>query len=132
MLGAILPKEDGGSWFIKDEYLDSFRDSIVALCMMGRAERFLSMAGCGSLSVPLLSPWTKTTQTATQLSATELKNRACEAAAKACAAFPLSIYFFDFGCVLQQVGKSKEARLLFAEFLRRHGTEKLDPSCRGP
>jgi len=126
MLRAILPKKnDSGSWFIKEGLLGSFKDSIVALCMMGRAERFLDLAGCGSLSVPLLSPWIREDEDY-RLSQAEYKNKACEAAAKACAVFPLSIYFFDFACVLQQVGKPEEARLLFAEFLRRHGTEQLD------
>jgi hypothetical protein len=52
---------------------------------------------------------------------------ACQAAAKACGVFPLSIYFYDFGCVLRQVGKPEEARQMLGEFLRRLWTEVRDP-----
>lgn len=127
VLRAMLPEKDGGHWCIKEELLDSFRASTVALCMMGRAERFLRAAGCGSLSVPLVSPWITTTHTAGQVSQTDFKNEACKAAAKACAVFPVSIYFYDCGCVLQQTGRSDEAKEMFREFLRRVGTEALDP-----
>ena len=93
MLRAILPKKnDSGSWFIKEGLLGSFKDSIVALCMMGRAERFLDLAGCGSLSVPLLSPWIREDEDY-RLSQAEYKNKACEAAAKHA---PFSRYLSTF------------------------------------
>lgn len=44
---------EGGYYAIREELAESFKRSIIALCMMGRAERFLIMAGCGSLSYPL-------------------------------------------------------------------------------
>src|ERR1035437_1170092 len=113
-----LTKVEGGYYGMRKELIDSFKRSIVALCMMGRAERFLIMAGCGSLSVSL---------SAGEGYRPEYGEKACQAAAKACGVFPLSIYFFDFGCVLQQVGKSEEAIQMFREFLRRLETEVLDP-----
>ena len=73
--------------------------------MMGRADRFRILSG----------------------SQQQYKEEACQAAAKACSIFPLSIYFYDFGRILQEVGKPKEARLLFTEFLKRIGSETLDP-----
>jgi hypothetical protein len=103
-----LGHAEGGRYAIRGNLADSFRRSIIALCMMGRAERFLALSG----------------------SQPECKDEACQAAAKACAVFPLSIYFYDFGCILQRVGKPVEARLMFTEFLRRHGTEELDPIMR--
>ena len=113
-----LMQAEGGHYFMKEELMDSFKRSIIALCMMGRAERFLIEAGCGSLRVPL---------SAGQRYRPECAEKACQAAAKACGIFPLSVYFYDFGCVLQQIGRSGEARQMFTEFLRRVGTETLDP-----
>jgi len=100
-----LTQAEGGVVHIREELADSFHRSIIALCMMGRAERFLILSN----------------------SKPEYGERACQAAAKASAVFPLSIYFYDFACTLQKVGKSEEARLMFTEFLRRLGTEALDP-----
>ena len=117
MLRSLIEVEGGQSW-MKEELIDSFKRSVVALCMMGRAERFLIMAGCGSLSMPM---------SFRHPPKPEYAEKACEAAAKACGVFPLSIYFYDFGRVLRQVGKSEDARLAFREFLRRVETETLDP-----
>jgi hypothetical protein len=99
-----LTKAEGGEYVMREDLIPSFKRSIIALCMMGRAERFLILAN----------------------SQPEYKEEACRAAAKACAVFPLSIYFYDFGCVLDEVGKTSEAKQMFAEFLRRCGTETLD------
>jgi hypothetical protein len=117
MLHSLL-EVDGGDYVMKEELIDSFKRSVVALCMMGRAERFLIMAGCGSLNFPL---------SLGRSFRPEYIEKACEAAAKACGTFPVSIYFYDFACVLRQTGKLGEAKQMFAEFLRRHGTESLDP-----
>jgi hypothetical protein len=108
----------GGYYAIREELLDPFKRSIVALCMMGRAERFLMLAGCGLLG-SRLSPEDPADP--------EYAEKACQAAAKACGVFPLSMYFYDYGCILQQVGKTAEAKQMFAEFLRRVGSETLDP-----
>jgi len=96
---------EGKQCVIREDLADSFQRSIVAQCMISRAERFLILAN----------------------SQPEYRDQACQAAAKACAAFPLSIYFYDFGCILEQVGKSREAKQMFTEFLRRLRTETLDP-----
>ncbi len=103
---------------MREELVDSFKRSIVALCMMGRAERFLLLAGCGLLGFRRAPEGPIDPQSV---------EKACQAAAKACGVFPLSIYFYDFGCVLQRVGKEAEAKQMFAEFLRRVGNETLDP-----
>ena len=116
-----LTRTNGGSYAVKDGLADSLKRSVIALCMMGRAERFLIEAGCGSLRVPL---------TAGQDHRPECAERACQAAAKACSIFPLSIYFYDFACVLRQAGKQDEAKRMFAEFLSRVETEALDPIMR--
>jgi hypothetical protein len=107
MLVSLLQAEDG-SYVMREELIDSFKRSIVALCMMGRAERFVILANSDQ----------------------QYRERACEAAAKACSAFPLSIYFYDFGCILKRPGKLGEAKKMFAEFLRRQATEALDPIMR--
>ena len=66
-----LTQAEGGEYVIRKDIADSFKRSIVALCMMGRAERFLIFSG----------------------SQPEYKEQACLAASKACGVFPLSIYF---------------------------------------
>src|SRR5437870_9946497 len=35
--------------------------------------------------------------------------------------------FYDFGCILQKIGKPDEAKQMFTVFLRRVATETLDP-----
>src|ERR1039458_5723403 len=72
-----LTKAEGGKYVMRKDLIPSFKSSIIALCMMGRAERFLILAN----------------------SQPAYKEEACRAAAKACGVFPLSIYFYDFGCV---------------------------------
>jgi len=49
----------------------------------------------------------------------EYQAKACEAAVKACAAYPLSAFLFDCATILRQFAKTSEARTLIAEFLRR-------------
>lgn len=104
MLQSLNLKTEEGEWVLRKDIADSFYRSIAANCLMGRADRFLIL--CDS------NP--------------EYKELACQAAAKACAIFPVSIYFYDFGRILEQVGKQDEAMLAFAEFLRRVGTAPID------
>jgi hypothetical protein len=118
MLRSVTQVEGGGYFATRKGLIDSFKRSVVALCMMGRAERFLILAGCGSLTLPM---------TAGSRYRSEYGEKACKAAAKACGVFPVSIYFYDFGCVLKQVGKPEEANQMFKEFLRRLETEVPDP-----
>ena len=92
-----LTQAEGGQYVMREDVADSFKRSIIAMCLMGRAERFLALS----------------------------KNEAaCQSAAKACAVFPVSIYFYDFGCILKGAGKGADARLMFQEFLRRHRNEQ--------
>jgi hypothetical protein len=49
---------------------------------------------------------------------------ACKVAMKAWVIYPLSVYVYDCACVLESAGNPAEAKLMFAEFLRRH---KLGP-----
>ncbi len=99
-----LTKAEGGEYVMREDLIASFKRSIIAVCMMGRAERFLILAN----------------------SQPQYREEACRAAAKACAVFPLSIYLYDFGCVLDKAGRPSEAKQMFTEFLRRRGTETLD------
>jgi hypothetical protein len=99
-----LTQTDSGEYFVQEDVADSFKRSVIAFCLMGRAERFLIHSN----------------------SQRSYGEEACRTAAKACAIFPLSIYFYDFGCVLQQVGKQDEAKEMFREFVRRYRTEHLD------
>lgn len=74
---------------------------------MGRAEHFLILSS----------------------SRPEYKEQACMAAAKACGDFPLSIYFYDFGCILQQVAKPDEAKQMLPSFCGARELKLLTPSC---
>jgi hypothetical protein len=105
MLRSLTRSDDGSVAMIKEELADSFQRSIIALCLVGRAERFAIL----SMSEPASA------------------EEACRAAAKACAVYPLSICFYDFACILQQVGRTAEAKTMFREFLRRYETESPDP-----
>jgi|ERR1700693_3078687 len=97
-----VTKVEGGSYCMKEDVADAFQRSMVAMCLMGRAERFLAR-------------WESDHDG-------ESREQACTTAAKACAIYPLSLNFFDFGCLLQGVGKNEEAKIVFTEFLRRQGT----------
>jgi hypothetical protein len=94
-----LTQAEGGEYVIREDLADSFKRSIIAMCLMSRADRFIA------------------------LSQTEA---ACQSAAKACAVFPVSICFYDFGCILMKAGKAGDARQMFQEFLRRYRIEKPD------
>lgn len=88
-----------GTWVMKEELIEPFKRSLVALCMMGRAEKFAILAE----SMP-----------------SEYGAKAREAATKACSIYALSAYFYDFACILERLGDDEGARVMFAEFLRRH------------
>jgi hypothetical protein len=102
---AMTQAPEGHYGAIREDLLDSFQRWVVGDCLMGRAERFLIL--CNSQP--------------------EYKEQACQAAAKACAVFPVFIYWYDFACVLKQVGKRADAKQMFREFLRRHELETADP-----
>jgi hypothetical protein len=101
---SLTQSEDDGYYVIRKDLEDSFKRSIVALCLMTRAERFAVM------------------------SRPESAEEACMAAAKACAVYPLSIYFYDFACLLEGLQRQGEAKAMFEVFLRRRELERsLDP-----
>lgn len=100
-----LTRADGGEYLIREEVADSFTRSIVALCLMGRAERFVLLAQ----------------------SQPKFADEACSAGAKACSVFPISIYFYDFACVLKELRRWEESKVMFQEFLRRQESEQLGP-----
>ncbi len=94
---ALFPPSTEGHWYMKQEHIEPFQRSQIAFCLIGRAERFALLANSRS----------------------DYRAKACEAAAKACAVYPLSAYLYDFATILQQFGRTEEARTLFSEFLRR-------------
>ena len=95
---STFPKADG-AWYLRPDIVEPFNRAMIALCMMGRADRF------AILSRPA---------------------DACEAAAKACAIYPLSAYFFDLACLLENAGREADAKTMFDEFLRRHQANQPD------
>jgi hypothetical protein len=96
-----VTKAEGGHYAVRKDVADSFQRSLIAVCLLGRAERFLVSADSHPESV----------------------EGACRAGAKACATYPLSINFYDFACILERLQKQEEAREIFKEFLRRRDLE---------
>ncbi len=87
MLRMMIQPENG-ELLIPTNLVDSFKRSVVALCLMSRAERFLILSD----------------------SEPNGDERACQAAAKAVGVFPLSVYFYDFGHSREgrEVGRGKD------------------------
>ncbi len=121
MLRSLTQEEDG-EWVVREDTADGFTRSIIAHCLMGRAERFLQSAG-GNISYSTLH----VPDLGETVLEPELAEKACTSASKACAIFRLSIHFYDFGCILMQVGKSDEAKVMFSEFLRQVEADETDP-----
>jgi hypothetical protein len=94
---AHFPSNTEGQWYMKEEFVEPFQRSVIAMCLMGRAERFAILAH----------------------SQPEYRGKACEAAAKACSVYPLSAYLYDFAVILDQFGRLDEARTLLVAFLER-------------
>lgn len=117
-----IVKSDDGEWVVKEEFADAMRRSMIAVCLMGRAERLLAEAGGDQISslfhIPHFGDGSLEPERAAQ---------ACITAAKACSIFPLSIHFYDFGCLLLQVGKLSEAKVAFAQFLSSTEVDTSDP-----
>ncbi len=91
------PDPSGGAWYMKEGFLEPLKRSVMAFALIGRAERFAILA----------------------YKQPECRARACETAAKACAVYPLSAYFYDFAAILERVGHIEEARAIFSTFLRQ-------------
>ena len=115
-------ESDDGEWVVKEDFADAMQRSMIAACLMGRAERLLADAGGDQTSslfhIPHFGDGSLESNRAEQ---------ACITAAKACAIFPLSIHYYDFGCLLLQVGKLSEAKVAFRQFLSSAGLDATDP-----
>lgn len=92
---ALFPPGSGGTWYAKEGFLEPLKRSMMAFALIGRAEQFTLLAD----------------------QQPEYRARACETAAKACAVYPLSAYFYDSAVILERVGHLEEARALFSVFL---------------
>ena len=95
---------DEGANYVRADLADSFQRYFISMCLFGRAERFR-----------ILSSGEPSNTT-----------KACEAAAKACAVFPISSSFYEFASILSAAGKTEDAKAMFEEFLRRVGSEELN------
>jgi hypothetical protein len=84
--------------YVRPDLVEPTRRHLMASAMMGRAERFSMLAR----------------------EQAEYREKAVEAAAKASAIYPTSVYVFDFAKILDQCGRPDEAQTMYAEFLRRH------------
>ena len=101
---SMIPPSDEGQRVMRGDLVEPYKRNLVAMCLMGRAKRFAILA-----------------RTQRQFRA-----KACEAAAKACAVYPLSAYFYDFACILDELGEEQEATVMLANFLRRHEAEPVN------
>lgn len=99
-----ITHSDEGDNYVRNDLADSFQRYFISMCLFGRAQRFKISAASDPSNV----------------------RKACEAAAKACAVFPISSSFYEFGSVLQDLGQNEESSAMFREFLRRHGSEELN------
>jgi hypothetical protein len=115
-----------GEIVVKKEFAETFQRSIIAYTLMQRAERFLCMAGGSALNATLHVPCICVTPIDPVLA-----EKACVSGAKACSIFPFSMHFYDFGCILQQVGKEGEAAIAFRQFLGKIESDLADPWKQG-
>ncbi|MGA9670646.1 MAG: hypothetical protein WBQ94_15655 [Terracidiphilus sp.] len=105
----------------------SFKRGVVSACMMGRARRFLLQA---AYSVADNKPVDWGRANWITFYEPDWARMAYRAASKACEIFPVSINFYDFGCLLQEQGRHGKARMAFKEFLRRVSVSEIDPVAR--
>ena len=94
-LQSVLVRPDGKRFVVNEDLADDFKNCLIAMCLMSRAERLLLV------SHP-----------------PDAKEQACSSAAKAFATYSAPIYLYDFACVLQRAGKPDEAKAIFQEFIR--------------
>ncbi len=104
-LRSVIPQSDEGAWYMPKEVADLFERSMIASCMMGRAGRF-AMA--------------------------KRFAEACQAAAKACSIDPSCTNCYEFARILEAAGNEAEARMMFAEFLRRYEADQQSQKDRNP
>jgi hypothetical protein len=103
---SMTQGEDGKVLCAPKEYSEAIRRCLMAIALIGRAERLLIFAG---------------------MEGENLKEMACSAAAKAWAIYPLPILLYDFACILDRAGKNADAKAIFKEFLRRQETFSPSP-----
>ena len=104
-LKSAIPQTKDGAWYMPVEVADAFKRGLVAVCMMGRAQRFAMLRRF---------------------------DEACEAASKACCIDPQCIHCYDFARILELAGKDAEARMMFAEFLRRYDADQQSDVNENP
>jgi hypothetical protein len=111
---------------LKGTLAGSFKRGVISACMMGRARRFslqaASRAADESFGRRIQEEW--------DVNEPDLAEMAYLSAEKACDIFPVSINFYDFGCLLQEQGRHGKARVAFKEFLRRANVREIDPIAR--
>ena len=110
---------------MKGTLAGSFKRGVISACMMGRARRFLLQAASHTADESFgrgNHEW--------DVNEPDLAELAYLAAEKACDIFPISINFYDFGCLLQEQGRNGKARVAFKEFLRRANVKEIDPIAR--
>jgi hypothetical protein len=111
---------------LKGTPVGSFKRGVVSACMMGRARRFMLQAASRTADESF-GRWKYQDWDVNELDLEEMAYRAAE---KACDIFPVSINFYDFGCLLQDQGRHGKARVAFKEFLRRVYANEIDPIAR--
>jgi hypothetical protein len=119
-------EDQNGEFVVSKDFAETFQREIIAYSLMRRAERFLEMAGGSAIDTIFHTPNFRGTPLNPDLS-----EKACVTAAKACAIHPLSIHFYDFGCILTQVGKPDEAKVAFSTFLKRVAADYSNVSRQG-
>jgi len=111
---------------LKGSLAGSFKRGVISACMLGRARRFSLQAASRtadeSFGRRIHEEW--------DINEPDLAEMAYLAAEKACDIFPVSINFYDFGCLLQEQGRHGKARMAFKEFLRRANVREIDPIAR--
>jgi hypothetical protein len=112
---------------LRGDLAGSFKRGVISACMMDRARRFLLQA---AYSVADHKPVDWDRADWISLYEPDWARMAYRAAAKACDIFPVSINFYDFGCLLQEQGRHGKARVAFKEFLRRVSVSEIDPVAR--
>lgn len=99
-----ITHSDEGANYVRKDLAEPFQRYFISMCLFGRAQRFRILAASDPRQV----------------------ESACETAAKACAIFPISSSFYEFGAILQDLAKKEESRTMFKEFLRRYRSEELN------
>ena len=112
--------------FLRGTLASSFKRGVISACMMGRARRFSLQAASRSAD----ESYGRRIQEEWDVNEPDLAEMAYLAAEKACDIFPVSINFYDFGCLLQEQGRHGKARVAFKEFLRRANVKEIDPVAR--